>query len=113
LLLDTGCWLLATGCLLLATGNWLSRRQEARYQRPAASRAALCGYQKQAASDEQPEQSLTDSDNNSMLENTDFCFIFCFNEVNMLRGIRGLAPTGMMELWKNGIMVQGVWIKMD
>jgi hypothetical protein len=32
-----------------------------------------------------------------MLENGDFDFIFCFNEVNMLKGIRGFAPTGILE----------------
>jgi hypothetical protein len=46
---------------------------------------AGCGCQKQAASDRQPEQSLTDSDNNSKLENGNFGFIFCFNDVNMLK----------------------------
>jgi len=63
-------------------------------------RAALCGCQKQAASDQQPEQSLTDSDNNSKLENWNFGFIFCFNDVNMLKGIRGFAPAG---LWPVGL----------
>jgi hypothetical protein len=31
-----------------------------------------------------------------MLENGNFGFIFCFNEVNMLKGIKGFAPTGML-----------------
>jgi hypothetical protein len=60
------------------------------------------------AGDKQPEQSLTDSDNNSKLENWNFGFIFCFNDVNMLKGIRDFAPAGMMGMWKNGIMVRGV-----
>jgi len=51
---------------------------------------AGCGCQKQAASGRRPGQSLTDSDNNSKLENWNFGFIFCFNDVNMLKGIRAL-----------------------
>jgi len=33
-----------------------------------------------------------------MVETENFYFIFCFNDVNMLKGIRGFAPTGMLEL---------------
>jgi len=42
-----------------------------------------------------------------------FNFIFCFNDVNMLKGIRGFAPTGMLELLKNGITIQGVWLNAE
>jgi len=42
-----------------------------------------------------------------------FNFIFCFNDVNMLKGIRGFAPTGMLELLKNGMTIQGVWLNAE
>ncbi len=45
-----------------------------------------------------------------MVGHRNFRFIFCFNDVNMLKGIWGCAPIGMLELWKNGIMIQDVWI---
>jgi hypothetical protein len=32
-----------------------------------------------------------------MLENENFDFIFCFNDVNMLKGIWGFAPTEILE----------------
>jgi len=31
-----------------------------------------------------------------------FRFIFCFNDVNMLKGIRSCAPAGIMEKWNDG-----------
>jgi hypothetical protein len=40
-------------------------------------------------------------------------FIFCFNDVNMLKGIQSRAPTGMPELWKNGTMIEDGWINAE
>ena len=34
-----------------------------------------------------------------MLENGDFDFIFCLNDVNMLKGIRGFVSPGILEKW--------------
>jgi hypothetical protein len=31
----------------------------------------------------------------------------------MLKGIRGFAPTGMLELLKNGITIHGVWLNAE
>jgi hypothetical protein len=69
---------------LLASGYWQLAEPETRSQKPDTR-------------GRQPEQSLTDSDNNSKLENWNFGFIFCFNDVNMLKGIRALPQ---LELWK-------------
>jgi hypothetical protein len=40
--------------------------------------------ERQEASDQQPDLSLANFDNNSMVETGNFYFIFCFNDVNML-----------------------------
>ena len=42
-----------------------------------------------------------------------FRFIFCFNDVNMLKGIRSCAPAEMLELWKNGTMLKDGWINAE
>jgi hypothetical protein len=72
--LASGSWSLASGHWLLVSGSASSQQLEASSQ----------------------IRSLTNSDNNSMLETGNFYFIFCYNGVNMLKGIRGFAPIGMM-----------------
>jgi hypothetical protein len=42
-----------------------------------------------------------------------FRFIFCFNDVNMLKGIRSYAPTEIPELWKNSTMIKDGWINAE
>jgi len=44
-----------------------------------------------------------------MLENGNFGFIFCFNDVNMLKGIRSVAPIGLWPAGNYGIVEK--WYK--